>query len=84
MLMDRSPINHVDKIKCPLFIIQGKNDPRVVQAESDQIVDKLRSQNKVVEYLVFEDEGHGFMKVSNQIKAWEMIMAFLEKYMKQS
>ncbi len=83
-LMDRSPINHVDNIQCPLFIIQGLNDPRVVKSESDQIVEKLRSKNKDVEYLVFEDEGHGFMKVTNQIKAWEMIRAFLDRYMKQA
>jgi dipeptidyl aminopeptidase/acylaminoacyl peptidase len=81
-LMERSPINYVDNIKCPLFIIQGKHDPRVVKAESDQMVEKLKAQNKEVEYLVFEDEGHGFMKVSNQIKAWEMITDFLDKHMK--
>jgi dipeptidyl aminopeptidase/acylaminoacyl peptidase len=82
LLIDRSPINFVDNIKCPLFVIQGLHDPRVVKAESDQIVEKLRAQNKEVEYFVFEDEGHGFMKVSNQIKSWQMIVDFLDKHTK--
>ncbi|RPI13801.1 MAG: S9 family peptidase [Ignavibacteriae bacterium] len=82
MLTERSPINYVDNIVCPLFIVQGKNDPRVVQKESDQIVEKLRSKNKEVEYMVLEDEGHGFSKVSNQIKVWSAISEFLEKHMR--
>lgn len=82
LLFERSPINYVDNIKCPLFIIQGKYDPRVVQAESDQIVEKLREKNMDVEYLILEDEGHGFSKVSNQIKVWEMICNFLDRHMK--
>lgn len=83
-LMERSPINHVDNIKCPLFIIQGKNDPRVAQAESDQIAAKLQSQGKHVEYIVLEDEGHGFSKVSNQIMVWDKIVNFLDTHMKQN
>ena len=82
MLKERSPINFVNNIKCPLFIVQGKNDPRVTQSESDQIVEKLRSENKEVEYMVLEDEGHGFSKVTNQIKVWEKICTFLDSYMK--
>ncbi|MEO8514658.1 MAG: S9 family peptidase [Ignavibacteria bacterium] len=82
-LMERSPVNHVDNISCPLLIVQGKNDPRVVQAESDQIAERLRSQSKEVDYMVLDDEGHGFSKVSNQIMVWEKICSFLDKYMKQ-
>ena len=82
LLQDRSPINFVDKIQCPLFIIQGKNDPRVVQAESDQIVEKLKANNKEVEYLVLHDEGHGFTKVQNQILVWNNIISFLDKQLK--
>jgi dipeptidyl aminopeptidase/acylaminoacyl peptidase len=82
LLKERSPINFIDNIICPLLIIQGANDPRVVKGESDQIVEKLKSQNKPVEYLVLDDEGHGFSKVSNQIKVWELICEFLDKYMK--
>ncbi len=81
-LMERSPINYVDNITAPLLIVQGKNDPRVVKTESDQIVERLKSQNKKVEYLVLEDEGHGFSRVSNQIMVWDKICAFLESHLK--
>lgn len=81
ILAERSPINHVDNIVRPILIVQGKNDPRVVQKESDQIVEKLHSQKKEVEYIVLEDEGHGFSKVSNQIKVWTAIADFLERKM---
>jgi dipeptidyl aminopeptidase/acylaminoacyl peptidase len=81
-MTERSPINFVDNIKCPLFIIQGKNDPRVKQAESDQIAAKLIAQGKQVEYIVLEDEGHGFSKVKNQIMVWEKICNFLDAHMK--
>lgn len=82
LLLERSPINFVDNIKCPMLIVQGANDPRVVKSESDQMVERLKSQNKTVEYLVLEDEGHGFSKVTNQIKVWELICEFLDKYLK--
>jgi len=82
MLRERSPINFVDKIVCPLLVVQGKHDPRVVQHESEQIVNKLKSQNKSVEYILLEDEGHGFNKVSNQIKVFEAKLNFLDKYLK--
>ena len=82
MFKERSPINYVENIKCPLYIVQGKNDPRVKQAESDQIVETLKSLNKEVEYMVLEDEGHGFSKVSNQIKVWDSIVRYLDKHMK--
>lgn len=82
LLHERSPINYVDRIKCPLLVVQGKHDPRVVQHESEQIVNKLKSQNKPVEYILLEDEGHGFNKVSNQIKVFEAKLIFLDKYLK--
>jgi dipeptidyl aminopeptidase/acylaminoacyl peptidase len=82
LLFERSPINFVDKIKCPLLIVQGANDPRVVKTESDQIVEKLKSQNKAVEYHVLDDEGHGFSKVANSIKVWEHICEFLDRHLK--
>jgi len=82
MLYERSPINFVDKISCPLLVVQGKHDPRVVEAESEQIVKKLRAQKKPVEYILLEDEGHGFSKVSNQIKVFDAKIKFLDKYLK--
>lgn len=79
-LKEYSPINHVDKIKAPLLIIQGANDPRVPKSESDQIVQQIRNRNGVVEYLVFDDEGHGLTKLPNRIKAYRAITDFLTKY----
>lgn len=81
-LEERSPINYIDNIKCPLLVIQGKHDPRVVENESIQIVDKLRKNGKHVEYVLFEDEGHGFSKVSNTIKAFKTQLEFLDKYLR--
>lgn len=82
-LIERSPITYVDNITAPLLIIQGKNDPRVAQAESDQIAERLKSLNREVDYTVLEDEGHGFSKVSNQIIVWNKICNFLEKHLKK-
>jgi len=82
LLKERSPINYVENIKCPLLVIQGKHDPRVVEAESEQIVNKLKSMKKEVDYILLEDEGHGFSKVSNQIKVFEEKIKFLEKYLR--
>jgi dipeptidyl aminopeptidase/acylaminoacyl peptidase len=68
-LMERSPITYVDQVRAPLFVIQGANDPRVVKGESDQIVERLRARGVEVKYDVYEDEGHGFTRRSNEIKA---------------
>jgi dipeptidyl aminopeptidase/acylaminoacyl peptidase len=68
-LMERSPITYADDIVAPLFVIQGANDPRVVKAESDQIVERLRTRGVDVRYDVYDDEGHGFTKRANEIKA---------------
>lgn len=80
-LMERSPITYVDQITAPLFVIQGANDPRVVKAESDQIVEKLRDRGVDVRYDVYDDEGHGFTKRSNEVKAYTDIVGFLEKHL---
>jgi dipeptidyl aminopeptidase/acylaminoacyl peptidase len=68
-LIARSPVTYADDITTPLFVIQGANDPRVVQAESDQIVERLRARGVDVRYDVYADEGHGFTKRANEIKA---------------
>lgn len=68
-MLRRSPITYVDQIVTPLYVIQGANDPRVVQAESDTIVEKLRARGVDVKYDIYPDEGHGFTKVENDIKA---------------
>jgi len=80
-LEDRSPINRVNAIRTPLMVIQGKNDPRVAQAESDQIVEALRARRRPVEYIVYEDEGHGFSRKENEFDALTKAIAFLDRYM---
>jgi prolyl oligopeptidase PreP (S9A serine peptidase family) len=75
-----SPITYLDNMVVPLFIIQGANDPRVVKAESDQMYEALKSKDRDVEYMVVEDEGHGFAKKENQIAVFRRMAAFLERY----
>ena len=78
-LKERSPITYVNNIEgtINLLIIQGANDPRVVKNESDQIVERLRNKGTGVEYMVFDDEGHGFTKYSNLIMALKKSAEFL-------
>jgi dipeptidyl aminopeptidase/acylaminoacyl peptidase len=80
-LNSRSPLFKADRIKVPLLIGQGANDPRVKQAESDQIVAAMRKNNKPVEYLVFPDEGHGFARPENRLKFYAATEQFLAKYL---
>ncbi len=75
-----SPITYLTEMTKPMLIVQGANDPRVVKEESDQIVEALRNQGTEVDYLVFEDEGHGFTKLGNRIELFETVRAFLERY----
>ncbi|HEV7766857.1 MAG TPA: S9 family peptidase [Thermoanaerobaculia bacterium] len=80
-LKETSPVFHADKIRKPLIVIQGKNDPRVIKVESDDLVEAVRKNGVPVEYVVFDDEGHGFTKKKNQITAYAAILEFLNKYM---
>ena len=80
-LRARSPITRVDAITAPLFVAQGANDPRVVRAESDAIVASLRERGVDVDYLVCDDEGHGFVNPENVILLWERIDAFLAQHL---
>ena len=77
----RSPLFKADQIKAPLLIGQGANDPRVKQAESDQIVTAMRKNEKPVEYLVFPDEGHGFARPENRMIFYAAAEAFLARYL---
>jgi dipeptidyl aminopeptidase/acylaminoacyl peptidase len=77
-----SPIYKVSRIKAPLLVFQGKNDPRVPYTESEQIVKALRDRNAPVEYTLFDDEGHGFVKLSNRLVVYPKIVDFLERHMK--
>lgn len=79
-----SPLFHSHQIKKPLMVLQGANDPRVIQVESDEIVAAVKKNGIPVEYLVFEDEGHGFRKKENQLEAYQSILKFVDKYLKKS
>lgn len=84
MLREISPLFQADKITKPLIVLQGKNDPRVIKPESDEIVDAIKKKGGVVEYVVFDNEGHGFTKKENEIRAYKAILDFLDKYLKGS
>ena len=77
-----SPLFHAEKVKNPVMVLQGANDPRVLQIESDEIVAELKKNNTIVEYLIFDDEGHGFRKKENQINGYRRIKDFLDDYLK--
>ncbi|HLL76590.1 MAG TPA: S9 family peptidase [Pyrinomonadaceae bacterium] len=77
-----SPIYKVDRIRAPLFVLQGRNDPRVPYTESEQIVKALRDRNRPVEYILFEDEGHGFVKLANRLVLYPRVVEFLDRHMK--
>ncbi|HEY7342714.1 MAG TPA: S9 family peptidase [Ktedonobacterales bacterium] len=77
-----SPIHHADAITAALFVVHGANDPRVPVGEAEQIVAALRARNVPVEYLRFEDEGHGLIKQANRVKAYPEIARFLDTYVK--
>jgi dipeptidyl aminopeptidase/acylaminoacyl peptidase len=80
-LKSRSPLFKCDRIKIPMLIAQGANDPRVKQAESEQIVEAIRKAGKPVEYLLFKDEGHGFARPENRLKFFAGAEAFLAKHL---
>ncbi|WP_342504752.1 S9 family peptidase [Sporosarcina sp. FSL K6-2383] len=75
-----SPVTYLDGMIKPMLVIQGAKDPRVVKEESDQIVAKLQEMGRNIEYLVLEDEGHGFSKKDNEIKVYSLMLEFLEKH----
>ncbi|HKB41835.1 MAG TPA: S9 family peptidase [Gemmataceae bacterium] len=77
-----SPINHVDKIRCPMMVIHGANDPRVPIGEAEQIVAALKKREVPVEYLRYEDEGHGLAKLKNRLDAYPKMVAFLNRHLK--
>ena len=76
-----SPLFHAENINKPLLVVQGANDPRVLQVESDELVEAVRQNDVPVEYIVFEDEGHGFRNKSNRIEASNAYVEFLDTYL---
>jgi len=77
-----SPLFHADKIERPLMVLQGANDPRVLQVESDEIVEAVKANGVPVEYVVFEDEGHGFVNRDNEITGYRAVKEFLDTHLK--
>ncbi|MER3399089.1 MAG: S9 family peptidase [Chloroflexota bacterium] len=82
LLRALSPIHRADRIKAPLLVIHGRNDPRVPVTEAEQIVGRLRELGRPVELLVFDDEGHGVVRLPNKIRMYESVAKFLEKHLK--
>jgi len=78
-----SPITYLESMTNPMLVIQGANDPRVVKEESDQIVEKLRQLGREVEYIVLDDEGHGFSKKENEMRVYRGIVEFLKRHHEQ-
>ena len=77
---DRSPIFFVDKIKAPLLLLAGGNDPRCPKSEAQQVVDAVKKNGGIAEYKVYENEGHGFARVENQIDAYKRVADFLRAH----
>src|SRR5690606_8214432 len=77
-----SPLFHAENIRDPLIVLQGANDPRVLKVESDEIVEAVKRNGVPVEYVVFDDEGHCFLKKDNQLTAWKSVLDFLDAHLK--
>ncbi|MFH0841455.1 MAG: alpha/beta fold hydrolase [Bacteroidota bacterium] len=83
-LFEISPLFHAGQVRNPVLVLQGANDVRVLQVESDEIVAAIKRNNVPVEYIIFPDEGHGFRKKSNEITSTEQILRFLDEYLKSA
>jgi dipeptidyl aminopeptidase/acylaminoacyl peptidase len=81
-LRSTSPIAKIDRIKAPLFVIHGKNDPRVPYTEAEQVVKALRDRGAAVEYKLYDDEGHGISKLKNRLDLYPLVADFLDRHMK--
>ena len=81
-LVERSPKTHLENMSAPMLVIQGRNDPRVVAAESEDLVRELKSQGKDMELLIFEDEGHDVLKYENRVTCYSAITDFFAKHLK--
>lgn len=81
-LVERSPKTYLNDLSAPMLVIQGRNDPRVVAAESEDLVRELRGQGKEIELLIFENEGHDVLKYENRVSCYNAIADFFAKYLK--
>ncbi|MBN2564844.1 MAG: S9 family peptidase, partial [Candidatus Eisenbacteria bacterium] len=82
LLVERSPKTYMGDLGCPLLVIQGKNDPRVIEVESRELVEKLRGAGRDVDYLMFEDEGHDVLKYENRVRCYNAITGFFVRHLK--
>jgi dipeptidyl aminopeptidase/acylaminoacyl peptidase len=80
-LLERSPHTYIARISFPLLVIQGKNDPRVIERESRDLVEQLQAQGKSVEYLMFENEGHDVLKHENRVRCYNAITEFFKRHL---
>lgn len=80
-LIEQSPSTLIDEVECPLLIMQGANDPRVVEQESRDVADKMRANGKVVDYVVFEDEGHDVIRYANKVRCYNTIVDFFRQHL---
>jgi dipeptidyl aminopeptidase/acylaminoacyl peptidase len=80
-LLERSPHTYIAGINFPLLVIQGKNDPRVIERESRDLVEQLQAQGKSVEYLMFENEGHDVLKHENRVRCYNAITEFFKRHL---
>jgi pimeloyl-ACP methyl ester carboxylesterase len=81
-LVERSPRTYLDQLASPLLVIQGKNDPRVVERESRDVVENLRAKGKQVDYLMFENEGHDVLKHENRVTCYNAITDFFKQHLR--
>ena len=80
-LEERSPSTHLSNLSCPMLVLQGANDPRVIERESRDVVENLRAQGKEIDYKVYEDEGHDVIKFVNKVDCYSRIVAFFSKHL---
>ncbi|MGW8249607.1 MAG: alpha/beta hydrolase family protein, partial [Anaerolineales bacterium] len=80
-LVERSPKTYLDQLEAPLLVIQGKNDPRVIEQESRDVVENLRATGKEVDYLMFENEGHDVLKFENRVTCYNAITDYFKQHL---
>jgi dipeptidyl aminopeptidase/acylaminoacyl peptidase len=83
-LAEASPLTHVGSIRAPLFVIHGRNDPRVPVGEAEQIADNLQRRGVPCELVVYEDEGHGLARLENRLDAYPRAIEFLDRVLERT
>ena len=81
-LVERSPSTYIDNVTCAMMMIQGRNDPRVIEKETSDVVERLRAKGLPVEYLLFEDEGHDVLKFKNRVACYTKVTDFFASHLK--